>query len=80
MGFAGEAAWLSNGTGFPHAMPETAMLCGLPGALSVMLIVPLPGPAVDGVKVTVIVQCDVGAIVLRTGVGFGCCARSGDTS
>lgn len=44
-------------------VPVSATTCGLPAALSMMLIDPVRAPATDGVKVTLIVQLAPGASV-----------------
>src|SRR5208282_4462397 len=44
-------------------VPVKAMICGLVGALSVSVSVPLMAPAVAGLKVTVTVQVAVGAML-----------------
>jgi hypothetical protein len=54
----GASGWLMNGTGFAAVVPVPAKLtvCGLPGALSVIVMAPLLLPSAVGVKVTEMAQ------------------------
>ena len=54
-------------------MPDKVIVCGLPGALSVIVTVELRAPVVDGVKVTLIVQV---AFVASVAAQVLVCAKS----
>src|SRR5947209_3330431 len=47
---------LAAGAGAPAPVPESAMLCGLPASLSVMVTAPVRAPVAVGVNVTVMAQ------------------------
>jgi len=57
-------------------VPESGTVCGLPGALSVMVKVPVRAPSWVGVKVIVILQFFPGARVLPHGLVDVVCAKS----
>ena len=59
----GAAGWFSSGTGFPMPTPDKAIICGLSGALSVNVMVPVRGPVAVGLKLTVITQLAPGPTV-----------------
>ena len=55
-----EGEMLMPGTATPLPVPERPMLCGEPGALLTMLMLPVSAAAVSGVKVTLMAQLPAG--------------------
>jgi hypothetical protein len=61
---AGSSGSLTNGTGFAVPVPERPTACVPLPALSVIVIAPVLGPVVVGVKVALMVQLPLGATEL----------------